>query len=102
LAAVSFLNQEPVGETGTGSHGGWTLRSNMKETKSTKQAKPGRRDSANASAKPARASGANDETIARRAHELFQERGGLDGHDLDDWLEAERQIGAVKPTTSRS
>jgi Protein of unknown function (DUF2934) len=74
----------------------------MKETKSTKQTTPGRRDSANASAKPARASAANVETIARRAHELFQERGGLPGHDLDDWLEAERQIGAVKPTTRRS
>ena len=69
----------------------------MKETKSTKQAKPGRRDSANASAKPARASAANDETIARRAHELFQQRGGLHGHDLDDWLEAERQISSLRP-----
>ncbi len=74
----------------------------MGETKSTKQAKPGRRGSANARANPAGASAANDETIARRAHELFQARGGLHGHDLDDWLEAERQIGTVKPTTRRS
>jgi Protein of unknown function (DUF2934) len=64
----------------------------MKETKSTKQAKPGRRGSANASAPSAGVSGAYDEAIARRAHELFQARGGLHGHDLDDWLEAERQI----------
>jgi hypothetical protein len=69
----------------------------MKETKSTKQAKPGRRDSANASAKPARAPAASNETIARRAHELFQERGGVHGHDLDDWLEAERQISSLRP-----
>ncbi len=30
--------------------------------------------------------------IAVRAYELYQERGGGDGHDLDDWLEAERAI----------
>ena len=69
----------------------------MRETKSTKQAKPGRRGSANARAKPAGATVANDETIARRAHELFQARGGLHGHDLDDWLEAERQISSLQP-----
>jgi hypothetical protein len=74
----------------------------MKETKSTRQAKPGRRSSANASAHSSGASSVYDEAIARRAHELFQARGGLHGHDLDDWLEAERQIGAVKPTARRS
>jgi hypothetical protein len=33
----------------------------------------------------------NDE-IAGRAYELFQRRGGEAGHDLEDWLEAERQL----------
>jgi len=75
----------------------------MKETKSTKQAKPGRRGSANASAPSAGAFAAHDRgAIARRAYELFEARGGLHGHDLDDWLEAERQIGGVKATTGRS
>jgi hypothetical protein len=74
----------------------------MKETKSTKQAKPGRRGTANASAPSAGAAAGYDEAIARRAHELFQARGGLHGRDLDDWLEAERQIGGVKPATRRS
>jgi len=32
--------------------------------------------------------------IAQRAHELFVARGMADGHDLEDWLEAERQIDA--------
>jgi hypothetical protein len=32
------------------------------------------------------------EAIAQRAHQLFLSRGGVHGHDLDDWLEAERQI----------
>jgi hypothetical protein len=27
-----------------------------------------------------------------RAYELHVERGSRDGHDLDDWLEAEREI----------
>jgi len=30
--------------------------------------------------------------IAMRAYELYRERGCYDGRDLDDWLEAERDI----------
>jgi len=30
--------------------------------------------------------------IAARAHELYQQRGCLDGYHLHDWLEAEREI----------
>jgi hypothetical protein len=30
--------------------------------------------------------------IARRAHQLFLERGGQDGSDVDDWLAAEAEI----------
>lgn len=30
--------------------------------------------------------------IAVRAYELYRERGCHDGHDLDDWLEAEQAI----------
>lgn len=30
--------------------------------------------------------------IARRAYELFEARRHQHGHDLDDWLEAERQL----------
>ena len=32
--------------------------------------------------------------IARRAHEIYEARGGQDGRDLDDWLQAEREIDA--------
>lgn len=32
------------------------------------------------------------ERIAKRAYELYLERGAADHHALDDWLEAERQI----------
>ena len=32
------------------------------------------------------------ELIARKAHELYERRGGSPGQDLDDWLEAERLV----------
>ena len=32
--------------------------------------------------------------IARRAHEIYEARGGNDGRDLDDWLQAEREVDA--------
>jgi len=33
-----------------------------------------------------------DERIRQRAHELYQARGGRDGNDMEDWLQAEREI----------
>jgi len=30
--------------------------------------------------------------IARRAHEIYEARGGNDGKALEDWLQAEREI----------
>jgi hypothetical protein len=30
--------------------------------------------------------------VARRAYELFLERGGLHGYDVEDWLQAEREL----------
>src|ERR1051326_6868948 len=35
---------------------------------------------------------ASDSDIARRAYQLYEERGGGHGHDLDDWLQAEREL----------
>ena len=32
------------------------------------------------------------EEIAARAYALYLERGAVDGHDLDDWLDAEREL----------
>ena len=34
--------------------------------------------------------------IALRAHEIFVERGAVHGHDLDNWLDAEREF-IIKP-----
>lgn len=32
------------------------------------------------------------DAISARAYELFQARGGEHGHDLEDWLQAEREV----------
>ncbi len=33
-----------------------------------------------------------DERIRRKAYELYERRGKTDGHAIEDWLRAERQI----------
>jgi len=35
--------------------------------------------------------------IAKRAYELFEEGGGVNGNDMDHWLEAEREIREHRP-----
>jgi hypothetical protein len=48
------------------------------------------------------------EEIARRAHEIYLERGSRPGHEVDDWLQAEyelmqlpvRKIAELKPSQS--
>lgn len=32
------------------------------------------------------------EIIAKKAYELYEKRGGQHGHDLEDWIEAERSV----------
>jgi hypothetical protein len=34
----------------------------------------------------------SDTEIAMRAYQIYQSRGGEDGADLDDWLQAEREL----------
>ncbi|MGO8836304.1 MAG: DUF2934 domain-containing protein [Limisphaerales bacterium] len=36
------------------------------------------------------------EQIQKRAHEIFVARGGEPGRELDDWLQAERELQAGK------
>jgi hypothetical protein len=33
-----------------------------------------------------------EEQIRQRAHEIYLQRGGEDGSELDDWLQAEQEI----------
>jgi Protein of unknown function (DUF2934) len=34
----------------------------------------------------------NETDIAERAYEIYESRGRVDGDDLDDWLQAERDL----------
>lgn len=36
----------------------------------------------------------DQDRIAKRAHELYLQRGSLPGHELDDWLQAETELAA--------
>lgn len=36
--------------------------------------------------------GADGDAVARRAYRRFEERGYEHGRDMDDWLEAEREV----------
>lgn len=58
------------------------------------QAGSGRRAAALGEAKQGRAKEPRLDRIARRAHEIYVARGGVHGKDLDDWLQAEREIDA--------
>lgn len=44
--------------------------------------------------------GVPDDDVAARAFELYCARGREHGHDLDDWLEAERELRGTATTTA--
>ncbi len=37
-----------------------------------------------------------DEKIRRRAYDLYEQRGRRNGHELDDWLQAEAEVTGNK------
>ncbi|HEV2732269.1 MAG TPA: DUF2934 domain-containing protein [Terriglobales bacterium] len=37
-----------------------------------------------------------EDQIRRRAYELYEQRGRVDGHELEDWLQAEAELLSVK------
>jgi hypothetical protein len=41
----------------------------------------------------------NSHEIARRAYDLYLLRGGQHGHDLEDWLRAERELRSFSTET---
>ena len=43
-------------------------------------------------------SGVTSDAIARRAFEVYCGRGGGHGQDVDDWLQAERELMGAKAT----
>jgi len=43
-----------------------------------------------------------EEKIRLRAYQLYEERGKIEGHALDDWLQAEAEILGAKKHGSKS
>jgi hypothetical protein len=61
-------------------------------------ARPRRRD---AQTSPSFAESRSDaDRIAQRAYERYEARGREDGHDMDDWFEAERELQGVSPDST--
>jgi hypothetical protein len=40
------------------------------------------------------------EQIRRRAYEIYEQRGRENGQDVEDWLQSESEIIAVRPTNA--
>lgn len=40
----------------------------------------------------------SSDDVARRAYELYQSRGGRNGSDFDDWIQAEAQLKQIAQT----
>jgi hypothetical protein len=38
----------------------------------------------------------SEQEIKRRAYEIYLERGAQPGHELEDWLRAERELTAIQ------
>ena len=54
-------------------------------------AQPRRKKTVTAQATP------DAQAVARRAYELFLDRGGDHGHELTDWLRAEHELSGTPP-----
>ena len=49
---------------------------------------------------PSRPDAVTDSDVARRAYELYEQRGGEHGRDLDDWLLAENELRDAARSTA--
>jgi len=58
-------------------------------------AKPGS-EKGSQPAKAAKRAASDQGRIAQRAYELYEQRGRHEGQDVDDWLNAERQLGGAE------
>ena len=41
-----------------------------------------------------------DERIRRRAYELYEQRGRVDGNDVEDWLQAKEEVTGKSKTAA--
>lgn len=42
---------------------------------------------------------AHDELVRRAAYSLYEARGRVDGHEVEDWLNAEREVAQAESAT---
>ena len=70
------------------------LESHQKSRRVSDKRTPVPADAAAASETPELQPRPTQAAIAARAYDLFLARGGAHGCDLDDWLRAERELGA--------
>ncbi|MGH7206257.1 MAG: DUF2934 domain-containing protein [Nitrospiraceae bacterium] len=68
-----------------------TTSSRKRTTSSTNKSSARRSRGTQLTARPQEATGLQAR-IAKRAYELYEQRGGQDGYALEDWLQAEREI----------
>ena len=59
---------------------------------------PGAYNPPDAGAQPS--SAADAEAIRRRAYEIYESRGRIDGRDEEDWLQAERELTSITAKAS--
>jgi len=60
------------------------------------------REAVNRSSEPRSSSAPTSERIAQRAYERYEARGREDGHDLEDWFEAEREFEQPSSGSTRA
>ena len=46
------------------------------------------------------ASAVDADAIAHRAYEIYESRGRIDGRDVEDWLQAERELTSITAKAS--
>jgi hypothetical protein len=44
---------------------------------------------------PPVASSPDANAVAQRAYEIYESRGRIDGYDVEDWLQAERELKSI-------
>ena len=54
-----------------------------------------------ANGRPAKQTGYTEEDVRRRAYEIHLARGGAPGADLEDWLQAERELRSAERDVAR-
>jgi hypothetical protein len=64
------------------------------------KAKPRTQTSSRTTSQKVESADGLQEQIRRRAYEIYEQRGREDGQDVEDWLQSESEIMAVRTTNA--